>query len=99
MYFILNSTHDGAKSKEHKAPIPSENASGNPCTNYCLYVPKITSTVKTKALKHIVAASNGLTNELWNIISISTFHYPDHEALFTLCKGHTLTLYNTLEEN
>ena len=50
------------------------------------------SMIKTKELKHIAAASNGLTDELWNIISISTFHYPDHEALFTLCKGHTLTL-------
>jgi len=68
----LNSPHASAQSKTHQAPIHSENASGNPCTNYCLDVPEMTSTVKTKTLKHTAAASKGLTDELGDIMSISS---------------------------
>ena len=57
MSFFLNSPHDGAQSKAHKAPIPSENTSGNIYTKYCLDVPKMTSTVKTKAVKHTATMS------------------------------------------
>ena len=50
------------------------------------------SMIKTKELKHIAAASNGLTDELWNIISINTFYFLSQEALFNLCKGNNLPL-------
>lgn len=68
----LNSPPSGSQSQTHQAPIHNENASGNPCTNYYLDVPEMTSTMKTKALKHTESASKGLTGELADIMSISS---------------------------
>lgn len=68
----LNSPHTGAQGKTHRAPIPSENASGNPCATYCLDLSEMTSTVETETLKHTATASKGLPDELGDIMSISS---------------------------